>query len=289
MHLIDSGPADGHRWAMAPAPRRQQPVIGGKLPALTCPRCGYDYRHPPGFSVSRPHGTADWLLVVTVSGAFVTDLDGARVLTPGQILVIPPGMPQRYGGDGQRGFRHHWVAFTGPAAETLVHTIGLPIGRARPLTDLAGLELALHGLEAEHLGRRPFRDLAIHAAITAVLVAAGRLVTLGGGGSPTDRLMRARSEIHARLEEDWSLAAMARLTGQSIPRFTVTYRTMFGTSPKADLLAARIDRAQLLLRSGTSISEVAQASGFHDVPHFHRTFRQHTGITPGACAGDAGS
>ena len=55
----------------------------------------------------------------------------------------------------------------------------------------------------------------------------------------------------------------------------------FGISPIKYINNLKIDRAKDLITSGYySISEAAEASGFHDNAYFTRKFKEATGVTP---------
>jgi AraC-like DNA-binding protein len=50
------------------------------------------------------------------------------------------------------------------------------------------------------------------------------------------------------------------------------------------LTQVRIDRACTLLAGGSSVTEACNESGFGNLSHFIKTFRTHTGSSPGAWA-----
>lgn len=78
------------------------------------------------------------------------------------------------------------------------------------------------------------------------------------------------------------LAEIAAVAHVSRFHFSRLFKASTGLSPMAYLERSRIERAQLLLRSGSMrLTEVAAATGFADPSHFIRRFRLHTGITPG--------
>ena len=55
-----------------------------------------------------------------------------------------------------------------------------------------------------------------------------------------------------------------------------------GVSIHAFLVNYRITAAMEILRSGSmSVKEIASMVGFSDLPHFTKTFKRITGITPG--------
>jgi AraC family transcriptional regulator len=100
-------------------------------------------------------------------------------------------------------------------------------------------------------------------------------------GLPTYRLRRVLDYITAHLDEDLSLAELARTAGMSPHHFAVLFRQRMGTSPHRHVVEQRIERAKHLLRDHTqSILEVALASGFESQSHFGRVFRRVVGVTP---------
>ena len=57
-------------------------------------------------------------------------------------------------------------------------------------------------------------------------------------------------------------------------------RNRFGTGKKTIEQIFKIEKAKSLLATNLSICEIAQECGFYDQSHFHRCFRQFTGLTP---------
>jgi len=74
---------------------------------------------------------------------------------------------------------------------------------------------------------------------------------------------------------------MARRAGLSASRFTVLFKSYFGTTPHQYLLKLRMEHAQELLKEGQAIKQVSDYCGFADVHHFAKTFKAATGVTPG--------
>ena len=74
---------------------------------------------------------------------------------------------------------------------------------------------------------------------------------------------------------------MAKLSGYSESRFSSLYKEIYGTSPINDLTARRIEEAKLLILYGnTSLSEIAEATGFSSIYYFSRHFKKCEGISP---------
>jgi AraC family transcriptional regulator len=111
-----------------------------------------------------------------------------------------------------------------------------------------------------------------------------RDATPGGPASPrSDRqiLDAVRAHIAARLDQDLTLAALARRAGMSASCFSRWFRDQTGMTPHAFVLEARVARAKALLReSELPILEVALAVGFSSQSCLTVTFRRRAGITP---------
>lgn len=78
-----------------------------------------------------------------------------------------------------------------------------------------------------------------------------------------------------------SLEEYAKLCHRSLSSFKREFQAQFGESPGKWLLRQRLDRsADLLRNSGMNVTEVAFESGFQDVSHFSRVFKERFGTTP---------
>jgi AraC-like DNA-binding protein len=80
---------------------------------------------------------------------------------------------------------------------------------------------------------------------------------------------------------DWSVKEMAATAALSRAQFTRRFVAQNGMAPAQYLIKARIDRAhQLLTETGMTVTQVAAALGYADVPYFSRQYKQRTGRSP---------
>jgi AraC-like DNA-binding protein len=80
---------------------------------------------------------------------------------------------------------------------------------------------------------------------------------------------------------DWSVQEMAARASLSRAQFTRRFVAQNGMAPAQYLIKARIDRAhQLLTETGMTVTQVAAALGYADVPYFSRQYKQRTGHSP---------
>jgi AraC-like DNA-binding protein len=89
------------------------------------------------------------------------------------------------------------------------------------------------------------------------------------------------SYLSFHLSERISVADMAERANLSVSRFSALFRQQFGCPPHRYLLHLRIHHAQHLLASEEyTLRQIAEYSGFADVPHFSKAFKKVTGRSP---------
>jgi AraC family transcriptional regulator len=103
-----------------------------------------------------------------------------------------------------------------------------------------------------------------------------------GGLSPW-QLRRVLDFIAAHLNDDPSIAELARECGLSSGYFSRAFRQTTGVTPHQWLIRRRVERArQLLLGNGLGLADIALVCGFVDQSHFTRVFAKLEGDSPGS-------
>ena len=101
------------------------------------------------------------------------------------------------------------------------------------------------------------------------------------------RLLRAKDRMDAASHEDWPVQRLAGVSHVSEAHFARAFKEAFGVPPHRYLLTRRIERAVALLRdSELAITDIAFQTGWRSLGTFGRIFRDITGETPSAAAGD---
>mgnify|MGYP001815730419 FL=1 len=96
-------------------------------------------------------------------------------------------------------------------------------------------------------------------------------------------ISRCTELLNSRLDENMSLAELAREFDLSPFHFARMFKRATGFPPHEFQIQLRVRRGQELLRQrcGMSIAEVASELGFADESHFRRHFKRIIGLTPG--------
>lgn len=224
-----------------------------------------------------PHWHDSYLIGVTESG--VQQFSSRRQRhrsTPGTVFLLEPG--EIHDGDAPEsgGFSYRML-YIDPAwlsgrlgrappsfARTLVHDPRLALATSDAFS-------ALHGGEA-----RIVRDGMLDGLLQALPMAPS--------ASTSVRLPhlaeRAREFLHANVERDIGMDALAAAVDDDRFRVTRAFKAAFGMPPHAYLVQLRLSRARVLLSQGRTPAEVAAALGFADQSHLGRWFTRAYRLTP---------
>ncbi len=96
-----------------------------------------------------------------------------------------------------------------------------------------------------------------------------------------DNILAAEEYIQKNFHRNLALGDIARISGLSIPRFTVIFKQYYGEPPVQYLIRTRIERAAKLLQyKNLRIKQVALETGFADQLYFSRKFREYFSCSP---------
>jgi len=236
------------------------------------------------------------------SGGTQYAADKAYALRPGQLFSLPAGVPHLcsawksafpvdavviYLHEGVFSDRVYGDADCCRMLKALVrqgreggHEIGMQTETAARLTPL------LLGLCAEK-EETPGYTAALKAGLQSFLVAlmrdAGqRQHIVLPAVAPRERFARLFHYLQTHHTEPQSVADAAARVGLGRSHFHALFREAAGTSFVRHLTRLRVDTARRLLEeTDLPLAEVALASGFEQLAHFYRCFREHTGHPPG--------
>lgn len=257
------------------------------VPLVRFSQPGGEFPDPP---------TQDYTLAINETGRGRLRFDiglGRRDLPfrRGDLVLKPPGVATFFAND-----LPHAKSFISLQPAMVAALAREATGRAAPdfgrLHETAFRSAVIAGLlemiwaEAAREGpaARLFTDGAVIAVVATLLRLAmpeARPAPLAQGLAPA-RLARVRDWVAAHLAEPFGLAAMAESAGLSPFHFSRAFKAATGQTPRAYVMARRLDQARELLADPTlPLAEVAQRCGFADQAHFTTQFRRAAGITPG--------
>ncbi|MBZ4399834.1 AraC family transcriptional regulator [Myxococcus sp. MISCRS1] len=149
----------------------------------------------------------------------------------------------------------------------------------------AQLEHIAWALEAEARADFPngllYRE-SLGLALAARLLSHYRAEVEVRGGLSADQLQRVTDYVETHLDEDLSLATLARVAAVSASHLKTLFKRSTGLPVHEYVIQRRVERARtLLLRGELPTGQVALEAGFSHQSHMARWMRRVLGVTPG--------
>ncbi|RQP23514.1 AraC family transcriptional regulator [Piscinibacter terrae] len=201
--------------------------------------------------------------------------------------VVPGGNGERRHGDlqGEPDMRSLGGAFLFDRAApdllisllpTVVHVQGSD--RLARLVRMVGEEYEDH---------KPGHEFMLSSLVGMMLIEAMRSTTAGSAppgllrGLGDERLAPALQQLHASVDQDWTVAQLADIAALSRSAFYERFVRTVGVAPMEYLLQWRMEIAKGLLRhEGLAVAEVADRVGYGSTSTFSVAFSRHVGQTP---------
>jgi AraC-like DNA-binding protein len=93
---------------------------------------------------------------------------------------------------------------------------------------------------------------------------------------------RALALLHSKARHKWTITSLAREVAMSRSMFASRFKELVGEPPQHYFTRLRISAAAARLRStNDTLKTIGAAAGYKSVPAFVKSFKRHTGMTPG--------
>jgi AraC family transcriptional regulator of arabinose operon len=274
----------GQRLRVLPRPRVVEALAAPITGRLLVTDAGH-FPHAAAHGRSRPRGADEVVVILCTDGVGHVELRGQSYdVSPGDIVVIPAGVPHRYRADPLNPWTIWWVHVVGVDSDVFVSAIAessaefSPVMPAHdPYAARAALEHVLVSLE---------RDDTIASLRSASGAAWGVLAQLAadrarGTTEAGDPILAVQDYLRENLQSSASVAELAKMAGFSDSHFSARFRRASGTSVVEYRKRLRSARArELLITTDASVAEIAQAVGYDDPFYFSRHFRAINGASP---------
>ncbi|MCF7361511.1 AraC family transcriptional regulator [Vibrio sp. A1-b2] len=93
-------------------------------------------------------------------------------------------------------------------------------------------------------------------------------------------IKRIKEKLLDGIAEHHELESLAKEAGMSRYQLLRAFKIQYGLPPYAYLMDEKIKRSKVMLRTGSSLTEVAHSLGFSDQAHFQRQFKKRLAVTP---------
>ena len=255
---------------------------------------GVETYHPSSFKHELTGGFPFWVFLMTLTPHRINEGMEMKEVPPGTCIVYPPDYPRYlYCVEGEDGLSNNWLHFScsdSDAFRQKLDAYQIPINQLFRLRQITPISETMQDLVYEFSIQQLHSQDMISVMIDMLLVHLSRnLVRYDTRmDEPAMQHLHSFEELRKRLyatpEQDWSVAAMANRVFLSQNQFISLYRRFFHTTPKQDLINARLQKAKSILGSSNIIRDVAISVGFKNEYYFSTMFHRKTGLTPSAYA-----
>ena len=224
-------------------------------------------------------GEIYYRLYLPFSGKFrILYPDGAVLVHPGGIYLIPCATPLKY--EGIEPCSHNWIHFVSKQLQT-IPMLSYPL--EVPLDDVASAQAKFHSVFELVRDCSTFAGaVKIKNTVTELLVPF--LEKMSGhlpDAFPVSDFMKVVDYIDLQLNRNIEVAELSALLGMSRADFSASFRKVFGVPPKQYISIRRLFHAKhLLMETALPIKEIALRCGYRDEFFFHRIFKKYAGIPP---------
>ena len=242
---------------------------------------GIDFNHGKGEFCLRT--SYPYYLLSCFSTPFLYEADGKMLRgDAGDVLIMEPQLVVYHGPiDHSESFVNDWIRIRGDDFEQLLKKYPLPLNKAFPIGSPNLVKKCIQKLMDESSVKQIGYEDKMVCCLTETIIEIHRAYQLCGFSARKSKLATARELFLRNVEKNWSLQEMAQLCGYSASRFSALYKEQFGSSPKADMIQARIERAKRLLSyTDMPIMQIAEQCGFRSIYYFSKYFKETVGMTP---------
>lgn len=232
--------------------------------------------------IDRPQGSGDYLFLHFLTPMKIRLNNQTIITKENAFILFDKGTPQLY--SAVKTFQNSFIHFDTdiPFAEKY----NIPLNTILYFPDSETISNLLKNLHLEFFLKRPFFEETLDTYMTQLMIALSRSCNSDSAKPSKDSYLfnvfqGARVEILNHIVFPWTSESMAALTNLGTSQFYRYYQTFFGSTPKSDLLDARLSHAkELLTQKKITVTEAALQSGFQAPSHFTRFFKKKYHMAP---------
>ena len=227
----------------------------------------------------RPDGMSDWLMTYTLGGEgyFVTD-EGERRVKTGDIALLRPRTPHRYGTPKGQSWHFVWAHFAGGMMDaSLLPPDGLTVRQIEQQAMRRRIYRTFRRILSDSRERGAYWHELCLGALREILMLLSKQQTSG----LDPRIEETLYLLAQRMQETVRVEELARSVGLSASRLSHLFKENTGESIVEAINRMRVKQAALLLaHTNRSAAEAAHDVGYQNYNHFTRQFRKYMGVTP---------
>lgn len=233
------------------------------------------------FYIDRPNGLGEFLFLHFYNSVEIIINEKKIITEPHAVILYNPDTPEFY--KSHEPLLHDWFHFRGDSDGLNLNN--LKFDQVYYPNNYKIITETVAELETEFFSDKPNRDFIYDCKIKELFIKLDRDIANNADSISNPEYIKdfryLRGEIFSNLSDNWTVAKMAKRLGMSESHFYLLYKRIYGITPTADLIKAKLDSAKNTLRfQNTSITNIAESLGYQNTTHFIRQFKKSVGISP---------
>lgn len=227
--------------------------------------------------IYRPGGSGDYLFLLLKTPMKIYLKDQLIISRENACMLYTPGFCQHY--QAVRKFRNSYMHFsTDLFFENRYH---IPANQLLYPDNFQKLDTLMQEIQQEYLSKEPFYEKRLENLTEEIFLQLARSLAKPSYETSPESSTLLETFQHLRLqmlrtcEDEWTIQRLCQESNMAKSQFYHYYKLFFQSTPKAELLQARMEKSRTLLTNeALQVQQVAALCGFSNIQHFSRYFKE---------------
>ncbi len=257
--------------------------IKGVFRMILIDYCGYHTHNSDQDLIFRPSGTKSYLFLLVLSPMIFHFTNQSCIQAKsGACILYSPGTCQYY--QAEKEFFNSYVHFF--CKEEQMKTYQIRLNELFYPKNSEELNWLIKKIYQEHLNgfdsSKEMLDLYIRQLL--ILIRRAQIQQSIPNKQNQDlysEFFSVRAHILSNCEQLWTIEQMCQMLSIGKSQFYKYYKHFFHSTPKEEIIQARLQKAKYLMTNeAVTIQQAAYKSGFPNIWHFNRLFKNQYNCTP---------
>lgn len=256
---------------------------GTKMEMIKVDYCGYHTHNRDSDVIFRPAGSSSYLFLIVLAPMKFYFEDGSmEKVKAGGCMFYTPGTFQHY--EAEKNFFNSYIHFFCPKEMLLEYE--LCFNQIFYPEDVEDLNWLIKKIYQEYINGLACSQNMIELYVKQLIVHLHRQqlreeMPRDQKKSLFEDFLALRQQMIGTCHEPWNVEQLCNALHMGKSQFYKYYESFFHSSPKEELIQARVQKAKYLLSNdAVNIKQAAYESGFANICHFNRLFKVQCGCTP---------
>lgn len=244
--------------------------------------CEFNRNNDDYDRIYRPEGSGDYLFLLWKT-PMKCYLNGQLIISQENACILyTPDAYQSY--QAVKKFRNSYLHFSTDLSLETKYKI--PVNQLLYPVNFQYLDTLIQEIQQEYLSKSLYCEYRVQNLTEELFLQLSRSLRQPSykqtsESSLHESLQNLRLKMLRTCEEDWNIHRLCQESNIAKSQFYHYYKMFFHSTPKTELLQARMEKARTLLTNeALQVQQAARLCGFVNMQHFSRYFKEWYGCSP---------